>query len=229
MNNLPIYVPILFGLTVLVGLILFYKATNNSKPFIIAISIWLIIQTLIALTGFYKIANTIPPRFGLLIIPPVIITIISFNSKKGKQFIDSCNLKMLVLFHVIRIPVELVLYWLYVHKAVPELMTFEGRNFDIFSGLSAPFIYYFGFIKNKLSRTYLLFWNFLCLLLLLNIVINALLSLPSAFQQFAFDQPNIAILQFPFVLLPSVLVPLVLFAHLAAIRQLLYNNKLLKK
>jgi len=33
-------------------------------------------------------------------------------------------------------------------------------------------------------------WNFVCLGLLLNIVINALLSLPSAFQQFAFDQPN---------------------------------------
>jgi hypothetical protein len=46
-------------------------------------------------------------------------------------------------------------------------------------------------------------------------------SLPHfPFQQFAFDQPNIAVLYFPFIWLPSCVVPLVLLSHLAAIRQL---------
>ncbi len=224
MATLPTYLYIVFSLTILSGLLLFYKATNFSKAFITTAIIWLLFQTIISISGFYKIANTIPPRFGLLIIPPLILTIIRFNTKTGKQFIDNLNLKTLTIFHIVRIPVELVLYWLFIKKAVPELMTFEGRNFDILSGLSAPFIYYFGFVKRRLSRNVLLIWNFICLALLLNIVFNALLSLPSAFQQFGFEQPNIAILQFPFVLLPSVLVPLVLFAHLASIRQLL-NDK----
>lgn len=224
MATLPAYVYIVFSLTILSGLLLFSKATNFSKAFFATTIIWLLFQTVISISGFYKITNTIPPRFGLLIIPPLILTIIRFNTKTGKQFIDNLNLKTLTIFHVVRIPVELVLYWLFIKKAVPELMTFEGRNFDILSGLSAPFIYYFGFVKRHLSRNVLLIWNFICLALLLNIVFNALLSLPSAFQQFGFEQPNIAILQFPFVLIPSVLVPLVLFAHLASISQLL-NNK----
>lgn len=222
--DLQNYIYLVFGLTVLFAIVLFYKAANYSKTFLTAILIWVVFQIVVTLSGFYKIANTFPPRFGLLIIPPLILTIIKFNTKKGKQFIDGLNIKTLTLVHTLRIPVELVLYWLFIHKAVPELMTFEGRNFDIFSGLSAPFIYYFGFVKKLLSRNILLLWNFICLALLFNIAFNAILSLPSAFQQFAFDQPNIAILQFPFVLLPSVLVPLVLFAHLASIRQLLYDK-----
>lgn len=224
--DLPIYVYIVFGLTVLSAILLFYKATHFSKSFLILIIVWIIFQTIISILGFYKIANTIPPRFGLLIIPPLILILIRFNSKKGKQIIDNLNIKTLTLFHTLRIPVELVLYWLFIHKAVPELMTFEGRNFDIFSGLTAPLVYYFGFVRKSLSRNILLLWNFICLALLFNIAFNAILSLPSAFQQFAFDQPNLAILHFPFVLLPSVLVPLVLFSHLASIRQLLYNKNI---
>jgi len=221
MDNLPGYIYLVFGLTLLLAILLFYKATNYSKSFLTLIFVWIVFQSIISLSGFYKIANTLPPRFGLLIIPALVFIIIQFNTKKGKQFTDGLNIKTLTLFHIVRIPVELVLYWLFLQKTVPELMTFEGRNFDIFSGLSAPIIFYFGFVKKKLNRIFLLIWNFVCLALLLNIVFNALLSLPGIFQKFAFEQPNIAILHFPFVLLPSVLVPLVLFSHLASIRQLL--------
>jgi hypothetical protein len=47
--------------------------------------------------------------------------------------------KILTLLHIIRIPVELGLYWLFIYKAIPQLMTFEGRNFDILVGLTVPF------------------------------------------------------------------------------------------
>ena len=43
-------------------------------------------------------------------------------------------------------------------------------------------------------------------------------------QQFAFSQPNIAILYFPFSLLPACVVPLVALAHLVAIRRLLREH-----
>ena len=99
-------------------------------------------------------------------------------------------------------------------------MTFEGRNFDILAGITAPIIAYFGLTKTTLSRQTILLWNFICLALLLNIVINALLSAPSPIQKFAFDQPNIAILNFPFSWLPTFIVPIVLFGHLTSIRQL---------
>lgn len=224
MDNLPSYIYLVFGLTLLVALFLFYKATNCSKTFLTIISVWITAQAILSLSGFYQIANTFPPRFALVLLPPLVMTIVLFNTVKGKQFIDTMNIDVLTLFHIIRIPVEMVLFWLFVNKTVPGLMTFEGRNFDILSGISAPIIFYFGFVKKNLNKSILLIWNFIGLALLLNIAFNAILSLPSLFQQFAFEQPNIAILYFPFELLPAVLVPLVLFSHLATIRQLLSDK-----
>jgi hypothetical protein len=176
---------------------------------------------MISLSGFYRITNTVPPHFGLLVLPTLIFISVLFATKKGRKFIDDLDLKMLTLFSLIRIPVEIVLFCLFIYKTIPALMIFEGRNFDILSGISAPLLYYFVFVKKSVSKNLLLLWNFVCLGLLLNVVFYALLSVPSVLQQFAFDQPNIAILYFPFVLLPSCLVPLVLLSHLAAIRQLL--------
>ena len=215
------YVNIAFIITTLLTIFLFYKATNNSKTTLVIIFLWILLQATLSLSGFYTITNTFPPRFALLALPAILFIIGLFVSEKGRVYIDSLDMKTLTLLHVIRIPVEICLYWLFLHKAIPQLMTFEGRNFDIIAGLTAPLIFYFGYVKNYISKTILLLWNFICLGLLLNIVVNAILSAPSAFQQFGFEQPNTAIMYFPFVWLPSCVVPLVLFAHLASIRKLL--------
>jgi len=225
MQNLPQYISIIFCLTTFVTIAIFYKATSYSKPILAILIIWLTIQTFVGLSGFYTITNTIPPRFLLLPLPPLVVIMGLFATKKGRNYIDGLDLKYLTLLHIIRIPVELVLFWLFVYKTVPQLVTFEGRNYDILSGLSAPFIFYFGFIKNKLSKKSILIWNCICLGLLLNVVANVVLSAPFPFQKFAFDQPAIAIVYFPFIWLPSCIVPLVLFSHLASIRQLLKNNQ----
>jgi hypothetical protein len=102
-------------------------------------------------------------------------------------------------------------------------MTFDGSNFDILAGLTAPLVYYQAFVRKKLTQRMLLLWNIACLGLLINIVLTAILAAPTPFQQTAFDQPNIAISYFPFIWLPSVVVPIVLIAHLVAIRRLRYS------
>lgn len=225
MENLPAYISIVFGLTTILTVGLFYKASNNSKVTLIILLSWLVLQTFIGLSDFYIITTTIPPRFVLLVIPPLLIITVLFSTSKGKQYINNLDIKTLTLLHVIRIPVEIVLYWLYLNKTIPELMTFEGRNFDMLSGLTAPIVFYFGFIKNRLERKIILIWNFICLGLLINIVVNAILSAPFPFQKFAFNQPNIAVLHFPFNWLPACVVPLVLFSHLVIIKQLLTDKK----
>lgn len=221
MEKLPVYIALVFGLTTFITLALFYKATKKSKTAILILLGWLVLQTIISLTDFYTVTNTLPPRFLLLVMPPLIMIVVLFLTSRGRDFIDGLDIKSLTLLHIVRVPVEIVLFWLFIYKTVPELMTFEGRNFDIISGITAPLIYYFGFVLKRLNKPVLIFWNVVCLLLLLNIVINAVFSAPFPFQKFAFDQPNIAVLYFPFIWLPSVIVPLVLFSHLAAIRQLL--------
>jgi hypothetical protein len=224
MEQIPNYLNIFFGLTTLFTIGIFYWAANQSKFTLIILLSWLILQFIIGTTGFYTITEGIPPRFLLLILPPFIFIIGLFSTTKGLLFVDRLNIRTLTMLHVVRIPVEFVLYGLYVYKTVPELMTFEGRNYDIISGLTAPIIYYLGFVKKQLNTKILLIWNFICLGLLFNIVVHAVLSAPFPFQLFAFEQPNIAVLYVPFNWLPSCIVPLVFLSHLASIR-LLFNNK----
>lgn len=221
MLHLPLYITVVFCLTTIVTLYLFYKATKHSITTLVILIGWITLQAIIAVLNFYTVTDTIPPRFLLLVIPPMLTIIALFITGSGGRFLDRLDVSRLTILHIIRLPVELVLYWLYTHQQVPELMTFEGRNFDIFSGITAPVICYFGYVNKKLSKHILVLWNLTCLALLINIVANAVLSAPSPFQQFAFDQPNIAVLYFPFIWLPCMIVPLVLLSHLAAIRQLI--------
>ncbi|MBK7230845.1 MAG: hypothetical protein IPH93_00870 [Saprospiraceae bacterium] len=225
MENLPVYISLVFGFTALLTLALFYKASINSRSLLIILVCWLILQSFIGISGYYTETDLFPPRLFAIVLPPMLLIFVLFNNYKGKQFLDKFDVKILTILHIVRIPVEIVLYWLFVQQTVPELMTFEGRNFDIISGLTAPIIYYFGYIKKQIPNKLILVWNFICLGLLLNIVINAALSAPFQFQQFAFEQPNIAVLHFPFNLLPGFIVPIVLFSHLVCIRQLLKEIK----
>ena len=140
MENLPIYVYITFGATVLFAIGLFYKATNYSKPFLLLLMGWLIIQSSLGIAGFYSNPNNMTARFPLLFLPPLLLLVSRFITKKGRALIDGLHLPRLTIFHIIRLPVEIVLFWLFINKSVPESMTFDGRNFDIFSGISAPFI-----------------------------------------------------------------------------------------
>ncbi len=225
MENLPAYISWVFITTTLLTLFFLYKASRNSKAVVIIALLWLAVQSIIANCKFYTETQILPPRFLLLVLPPFLLIIILFVTAKGKVFIDRFDTRWLTWLHIVRVPVELVLFWLFVQQQIPQLMTFEGRNFDILSGLTAPVIAYFGYHKQKLNTTLLLVWNFLCLALLINIVANAVLSAPFPFQQFAFEQPNVAVLYFPFALLPAFIVPVVLFAHLVCIRQLLSKTK----
>lgn len=221
MRDIPLYIPLAFGLTTLLTVYIFFRASNSSFATLFILLGWLVLQAFVSLSGFYTSTKGFPPRFILLGLPALIAIILLFIIPKGRQYVDNLNPAMLTLLHTIRVAVELVLFCLYINKTIPQLMTFEGRNFDIISGLTAPLIYYFGFVKKRLSTTVILIWNIICIGLLVNIMVNAILSAPFSFQQFGFEQPNIAVLYFPFTWLPCCVVPLVLLAHLGTIRQLL--------
>jgi hypothetical protein len=219
MQHLPIYVHLLFVIATLTAVAAFYLS-SKSRKFLLIILVWIIVQSIISVQDFYTISNTLPPRFALLILPPAVASLFLFFTREGKLFLDKLDIRPLILLQAVRIPVEIGLFYLYVHKTVPELMTFHGRNFDILAGITAPLVYYFAFIKNKLNPQLLLAWNVLCLLLLSNIIFHGVLSAPTLFQHFAFDQPNLALMHFPFTWLPGVLVPLVYISHFAIIRRL---------
>jgi hypothetical protein len=226
---IPTYIVITFLLTAILTMFLLIRAIHksgygNTKQIDIGLAIWIFLQAILAESGFYTNISAFPPHFPMAIILPLLLIILLFSTKSGKQFIDSLSLENLTYLHIVRIPVEICLFWLFLEKQVPQLMTFEGRNFDILSGISAPIIAFLVFKKQILSKKVLLLWNFLGLILLINIVTNAALSAPIFTELFAFEQPNVAVLKFPIIWLPSFIVPVVLFAHLASIRQI-FNEK----
>ncbi len=233
MENVPTYVSIVFILTTFltVGIFLYAAkrgafASTTTKFLSFLIPFWIVLQAVLAVAGFYIKTDSMPPRLPIFGILPALLTIVALFVFARKNFVERLPLKTLTILHTIRIPVEIVLLWLFQAGQVPQLMTFEGRNFDILSGLTAPIIYWLAFRGGKINRPLLIAWNIFALGLLTNIVVNAVLSFPYPFQQFAFDQPNRAVLYFPFQWLPSVVVPIVLFSHLASLWNLLFGGKI---
>lgn len=221
LTQIHLYVTVIFIVTVLLTLFLFLRATKNTIVTYIVLG-WLLLNGILSYRGFYTDTSTIPPRFILATAPVLLTIILLFLTRKGRRFIDNLDLRSLTLISIVRIPVEVVLYMVFLDKAIPELMTFAGGNFDIFSGITAPLVYFACFNGTRVTnRVLLLAWNIICLGLLLNIVIKAILSAPFRFQQLAFDQPNIVVLYFPFIWLPCFIVMAVLFSHLVSIRRLL--------
>jgi hypothetical protein len=221
LENLPAYINILFIFTTVATLLLFFKGTNINNMVLAVCLVWVFFMGFLAFNGFFLILFTMPPRIMFAVAPPMIAIILLFVLPKGRALLDTFDAKWLTYLHTVRVPVEIVLLLLFLNGLVPQIMTFEGRNFDILAGLTAPLVAYFGYTKNKLGKSILLFWNAISLVLLFNIVANAALSTPTDFQIFAFDQPNIGVLYFPFIWLPAFIVPVVLLSHLVCIRQLL--------
>jgi hypothetical protein len=216
---MPTGISALFIATTLAAIIWFHAAAR-SRAFLIGMLAWAGLQSTIGLSGFYQDATSLPPRIVLTGVLPTLLFIIGcFLTPRGRRFIDGMDLRTLTWLHTIRIPVEIVLWLLVERKLLSEYMSIGGTNFDVLSGITAPIVAYLAF-RSTTNRTLLLYWNIACTILLFNVVVTAALGIPSPIQQHSFDQPNIAVLHFPFNLLPTVVVPLVLFAHLVAFRRL---------
>lgn len=227
LQNLPLFIPVVFVLTTLATLVLFLSAVRRSGIatsaygyVTLGLLAWLAIKATLAFSDFYTDTTAVPPRLIFAVGPPLLVIILLFTTRQGRMFLDRLPLSTLTYTNAVRVPVELVLYWLFLHKAVPELMTFAGRNYDILVGMTAPVVAYLGLTNHYIPKRVVLAWNVLSLGLLLNIVFHGVLSVPTPFQQFAFDQPNIALLHAPFIWLPTFIVPVALLTHLVSIRQL---------
>lgn len=218
-ENLPNWIEILFLVTSILTIVFFYYSNGKPRNLTLLIISWSVIQSVLSYFGFYQITNSIPPRFGLVFIPTTILIIYGLLPKQQKWFFEKRETKISTFLHCVRLPVEIVLFGLFTHKMVPELMTFEGRNFDILIGITAPIIGWL-FMKQKVNKKILLTWNIVGQILVLFILFNGILSSELPFQQFGFEQPNRGINYFPFILLPATIVPIVVWTHLSDIIKL---------
>lgn len=223
-ENLPNWINITFILVTLITIGIFYISNGKPKAITLIILLWSIAQSVIAFRGFYQVTDTIPPRFVLVLFPTIILIIYGVFPKNLKWIYSHRKTEFSIFLHSIRIPVEIVLLYLFFNKMIPKLMTFEGVNFDIFIGITAPIIGLL-YLKGKISKKGLFVWNIMGLVLILTILFLGIFSSEFQFQQFSFEQPNKAINFFPFILLPATVVPIVIYTHLTDLIKLRHEIK----
>jgi len=233
LDQVPFPVDLLFILTSLVAVTCFVaailkasteKARSRAHTASLLLLMWMIFQSTLSLNRWYMDREAMPPNLFFPLITMGSTILLLFALPRGRRFIDAMNAEWLMAIHFVRIPVEITLYLLATWKQVPWSMTMAGMNYDLLSGVSALFIWWFGYRRPKLSKGVLLFWHTGALALLVLVVIRGVGAVPSPMQSWDFNQPNYAVQHFPYIWLPSVIVPLVLFSHLVLIRRLIRHS-----
>ncbi|MFK7797536.1 MAG: hypothetical protein AB8E82_08790 [Aureispira sp.] len=224
-EHFPWAIELAFFILAIVTVLLFYW--SNARPTKITglLFLWGGLHSLLAYNGFYENVTAQPPRFAFILIPGFVAIGYGLSPKALAWAEEHRNTRISTLLHTVRLPVELTLHYLFTWQLIPELMTYTGRNFDIIMGVTAPIVGYC-YYKNKIALNILLVWNIVGLFLVSFILINGVLSAELPIQQFAFEQPNVALKYFPFVLLPALIVPLVIYTHLT---DLIILRKLMKE
>ena len=223
--------PLLTLICLLVILVGLYKVTKKTgwsqskKQFVlfsaaVIIVIWVALLTILAYKGFFADFSKLPPRPALILMIPLPFILLFSFSKTGAQLLKLVPSHWLVAIQSFRIFVEILLWFAFLANKLPVQMTFEGGNFDIFSGLLAIPGAYLIAKKKSYSQKVIIVFNVIGILLLLNILVIAVLSMPTSFRYFMNEPSNVLVAQFPFILLPGVLVPAAYSFHIFSLRQL---------
>lgn len=228
---LPI-IYLVFTMLVIVVILLGYRmilkkiaipAKARSKKFMTATGLvfgWLIYLTILSFSGILKDLS-LPPKFPLLVFLPLAVGFIIFY----RRSINSDVIKAIpdvwpVYFQSFRIVVELILLYTFYAGIIPESATFEGLNFDVLMGVSAPFFGYVVVRKNG-SRIGQYVWNILGIFMVL--FVGFIIATSMYFPEMWGSQTPIVSFEFiemPYLLLAGFLAPLAIFMHVVSLLKL---------
>ena len=235
---IPIYISGLFFLLTIVLAGLFYKAISYAsghlknvnqrhlpRKVLAGLVIWLGLLGLAAAVGVFADFEKKPPL--ILFVPFSMLTVVAIfaRSALSLQMIKAIPHTWLIFPQVFRIVMEIILWLLFIHHAWAKQLTFEGYNFDILAGITAPIFSYFILKKKADAMSRAIIWNFFGLFLLTTIVTMAIGSAPVPFRFLMFEPANTVIARFPFIWLPGFVVPFAYLLHFLSLRKLFYDRK----
>jgi hypothetical protein len=199
----------------------FEEQRNNIWATICVLLVWLMFTLIIGVSGYLNDFTTMPPKILLVIVPPFLFMLLILTSKQFHELCAPLDNFWFIYPQSFRILMEFILWLLYRYHMIPIQMTFEGRNFDIIIGLTAPIVAYYCFNRRVWSPKIALVWNFIGVALLINVMVLAMLSTPYPFRRFMNEPTNMLPFHFPFIWLPSIVVPFAFLLHSVSIRRLL--------
>ena len=187
--------------------------TNHLTPALtrklqLGLLLWLSSSCAFAISG---ILLRLPPlMLPALIWTPVILGVLAYRrSAQFKGVIDALELRTLLMVHLLRIFFGASFLWLGAHGELPRSFAYPAGVGDVLAGVSALALILFG--PKRVSVKVLLAWNILGMIDMISVFLNA--------QRILFFDGGIEALwrfgQWPFGMLPTSIVSLVLLSHLA--------------
>lgn len=187
---------------------------------LLGLSLWLIYVGSLSYFGVIANAKHGVPGSAFIVIPIFLfITLFLTRSETVARMALAIPISLLLGAQVFRVIVEIFLHQLAGVGLVPRMMTFEGANFDIVTGLSAPIVAW-AYGKGHLSVKQAILWNIFGLFMLANVMIRAIMTTPGPLHQLVTEVPNLAIGIFPYSFIPGLMLPLAITLHVLAIHSL---------
>lgn len=183
---------------------------------------FILLVGMLALDRQFADVNAVPPPIAFALIAATAGMLFLAFHPLTLRWVREIPQRWLIGLQSFRIVIEIQLYFLYLAGLLPRAMTFEGQNFDILIGLSAPFVAWYVHREHKHGRglpRLVAGWNALGLILLTNVVVRGILSMPSKFQVFTEPPGNIGMLYFPWIWIPTFVVPLAYLLHILSLRR----------
>jgi hypothetical protein len=186
---------------------------------------WTVVVSGLSLSGVLSDFTSTPPKLFIVLLVPLVTTIVVVRTETVKIILQHTEPSAIVVLQSFRIAVEILLWLLFIQNLAPVQMTFEGRNLDVLSGLTALPVAWLA-SRKKLSPFWMATWNMACLGLLINILATAVLSMPTPLRVFMNEPANTIVSRFPVVWLPALLVPMAYGLHFLSLRQLLVRKEI---
>ena len=182
---------------------------------IIAVCIWFLIALII---GAYSLLATIPPPIPQLILFSLVLAllIIFWKSESFQNICFDLDIRVLLSIHLSRF---VGIYFLILHSKgeLPYAFAVPGGFGDIAVAITALLVSIFSPTKGGLGFIIYFAWNILGLIDILYVVKTA------ARLAIADPQSMIALTELPLSLLPTFLVPIIIFTHVLIFVRL-YNS-----
>ena len=185
---------------------------------------WLVYIYLIGESGFL-LNFDFPPRFFLfMVLPAFIFTGVFLYKNRKNDWIKNIPKSWLIYFQTFRIGVELLFVYSLTEGLLNKEVTWEGYNYDLLMGITAPILGFLVFNRNIISQKVALWWNYLGILILASVIFLFISSLylPQLFGSETVLLPK-EVGSFPLVLIAGFLMPSAVFIHFLSIIQLSGN------
>jgi hypothetical protein len=209
----------LAGVSIIIAALTARYLRERLRAVFIGLPLWLIYVGLLSYAGVVSNTALRPPGIVYVALPAVLfVLLVIARSGVGARIATAFPLWVVIGMQAFRIGVELLLHRLYLDGLAPRIVTYQGGNMDIWTGLSAPLIAWLS-TRGHWGERLALGWNVAGLLSLANAITLGALTAPGL-NLIHSEVPNIAIGAFPFTYIAGFFAPIAMALHALSIRGL---------